>query len=35
MYREEYYDYSSKEGKMIKNDLKSLGLHHLMNILVR
>ena len=29
MYREEYYDYSSKEGKMIKNDLKSLGLHHL------
>ena len=28
-YREEYYDYSSKEGKMIKNDLKSLGLHHL------
>jgi len=29
MYKEEYYDYSSKEGKMIKNDLKSLGLHHL------
>ena len=29
MYREKYYDYSSKEGKMIKNDLKSLGLHHL------
>jgi hypothetical protein len=29
MYREEYYDYSSKEGKIIKNDLKSLGLHHL------
>ena len=29
MYKEEYYDYSSKEGKMIKNDLKSLGIHHL------
>ena len=29
MYKEEYYDYSSKEGKMIKNNLKSWGFHHL------
>ncbi len=29
MYKEEYYDYSSKEGKIIKNDLKSCGFHHL------
>ena len=29
MYKEEYYDYSSKEGKMIKDDLKSWGFHHL------
>ena len=29
MYKEEYYDYSSKEGKMIKNDLKSWSFHHL------
>jgi len=29
MYKEEYYDYSGKEGKRIKEDLKNWGFHHL------
>ena len=29
MYKEEYYDYLGKEGKRIKEDLKSWGFHHL------
>ena len=28
MYREEYYDYSGKEGKWIKDELKKRGFHH-------
>ena len=29
MYREEYYDYSGKKGKWIKDELKKRGFHHL------
>ncbi len=29
MYKEEYYDYSGKEGKRTKEDLKNWGFHHL------
>lgn len=29
MYKEEYYDYSGKDGKRIKEDLKNWGFHHL------
>ena len=28
MYKEEYYDYSGKEGKWIKDELKKRSLHH-------
>ena len=28
MYKEEYYDYSGKEGKWIKDELKKRGFHH-------
>ncbi len=28
MYKEEYYDYSGKKGKRIKDELKKRGFHH-------